>query len=122
MDEKKFLNQFGETFINDVRKQTILEMNKVLAGDYKAEAIQKLYAKLNHFSKEDIEIIKEISVTAIDNALFNTMFMFESSEDFIIGAVNDDEIINLNDVSDGLGGEYYKWIDEYCVRFWNIYS
>ena len=42
------------------------------------------------------------------------MFMFESSEDFIIGAVNDDEIINLNDVSDGLGGEYYKWIDEYC--------
>ena len=37
MDEKEFLNQFGETFINDVRKQTILEMNKVLAGDYKAE-------------------------------------------------------------------------------------
>lgn len=114
MDEKEFLNQFGETFINDVRKQTILEMNKVLAGDYKAEAIQKLYAKLNHFSKEDIEIIKEISVTAIDSALFNVMFMFESSEDFIIGAVNDDEIVNLNDVSDGLGGEYYKWIDEYC--------
>lgn len=85
MDNKEILNQFGETFINDVRKQTILEMNKVLAGDYKAEAIQKLYAKLNHFSEEDMEIIKEVSVTAIDSALFNVMFMFESSEDFIKG-------------------------------------
>lgn len=112
MEEKEILNQFGKTFINDVRMQTVLEMNKVLSGDYKAEAIQKLCDKLKHFSEEDMEIIKEVSVTAIDNALFNVMFMFESSEDFIIGAVNDEEIINLNDISDGLGGEYYKWIDE----------
>lgn len=116
MEEKEILNQFGETFINDVRKQTVLEMNKVLSGDYKAEAIQKLYDKLNHFSEEDMEIIKEVSVTAIDNALFNVMFMFESSENFIIGAVDNEKIINFNDVSDGLSGEYYKWIDEFSKK------
>lgn len=39
--------------------------------------------------------------------------MFESSEDFIIGAVNEDEIVDLNDMSDGLGGEYFEWVEKY---------
>lgn len=44
------------------------------------------------------------------------MSMFETSEGFIIGAANDEEIINLNYISDGLGGKYYKWIDEFSEK------
>lgn len=59
---------------------------------------------------------KEVSTEAIDRALFETMSMFETSEGFIIGAANDEEIINLNYISDGLGGKYYKWIDEFSEK------
>lgn len=41
------------------------------------------------------------------------MSMFDTSEDFIIGAIKDEEIINLTDISDGLEGEYDEWIENY---------
>lgn len=116
MEEKEILNQFGEMFINDVRTQTLSQLNKIFSGELKSEAAKQLHSKLNHFSADDMKIIKEVATIAVDRALFKVMYMFESSEDFIIGAVNDEEIINLNDISDGLGGEYYKWIDEFSEK------
>ena len=113
MDEKETLNQFGEMLISDVRTQTITQLDKIFSGELKSERAQKLHAKLSHFSPQDIEVIREITTEAIDRSLFKVMFMFESSGDFIIGAVNEDEIVDLNDISDGLGGEYFGWVEKY---------
>ncbi|MFQ9462423.1 MAG: hypothetical protein ACLR14_12515 [Phocaeicola vulgatus] len=116
MEEKEILNRFGEMFIDKVRNYTLWQMDNIFTGELKSEDAQKLHAKLRHFSPKDMEIIKEVSTEAIDRALFETMSMFETSEDFIIGAVNDEEIINLNYISDGLGGEYDQWIDEFSEK------
>lgn len=113
MDEKETLNQFGEMLISDVRTQTITQLDKIFSGELKSERAQELHAKLSHFSPQDMEVIKEITTEAIDRSLFKVMFMFESSGDFIIGAVNEDEIVDLNDMSDGLGGEYFEWVEKY---------
>lgn len=113
MEEKELLRQFGEMFVEEVRTRTLWQMDKIFSGELKGEAAQKLHVKLAHFSPEDMEVIREISTDAVDRALFKVMNMFETTEDFIIGAVNDDEIVNLNDVSDGLGGDYFGWVEEF---------
>lgn len=113
MDEKEILNQFGEMFINKVRNYVLWQMDNIFSGELNSEEAQNLHAKLRHFSPEDMEIIKEISTEAVDRSLFETMSMFDTSEDFIIGAIKDEEIINLTDISDGLEGEYDEWIENY---------
>lgn len=100
-------------YIDKVRNYVLWQIDNIFFEEMQGEDAQKLHAKLTHFSPEDMEIIKEISTDAVDRTLFETMNMFETTEDFIIGAVNDDEIVNLNDVSDGSGGDYFGWVEEF---------
>lgn len=94
-------------YIDKVRNYVLWQIDNIFFEEMQGEDAQKLHAKLTHFSPEDMEIIKEISTDAVDRTLF------ETTEDFIIGAVNDDEIVNLNDVSDGSGGDYVGWVEEF---------
>lgn len=113
METNEIVNEFGKTFIENVRSEALWQLESIIAGTMKSENAIKLHNKICAFSSEERAILKEIATDAIDRALFKVMFMFETSEDFIIGAVQEDEIFDLKDLSDGLSGEYYQWVEDY---------
>ncbi len=115
-NEDEILSSFGEEFITEVRDRCLSDLNMIISGKMKSEQAQKLHEKIKTLSDSNVVILEQVVKDFIDRSLFKTLSFFEESEDFIIGCVNEEEFVDLNEISDGLGGELFSnrgWIKKY---------
>ncbi|WP_424407738.1 hypothetical protein [Pasteurella sp. PK-2025] len=106
------LEEFGKVYIDDVRDRTILLLENILKGQVNAPRFKDLQENLNQLGVEEIELIKYITISLIDNTLHNTLCLFEEYPEYEL--ISDGE--NIIDLSDGLSAELYTddgWIKKY---------
>lgn len=75
--------------------------------------------KLNGFSEEQRKAVCHVMQKAIEDAACNMLALFEENEDVQLTINRDGAVINLNEASDGLGGELFGetgWISKYSNR------
>lgn len=109
------LNEFGETFIEDVRDRTISDIDMVVDGKYFTEQDLDIAKKFSALDGKSQEFIRMIIPNIVDTCLFNFLNMFEEHEEIELKMSGQ----NLNQISDGLAGELYTedgWIQKYTKQ------
>lgn len=118
MLDKELLDIFGQKIISSVRDQAIFEFEAMVQGKMKSENMVKLNNELKTFDKNQIEILKKVVLTTIDNVIYNTLNMLEQNEENIRLLVSQDgkNEKNIVDISDGLSGELFTkkgWVEKF---------
>ncbi|MCO6519406.1 hypothetical protein [Snodgrassella sp.] len=118
MLDKELLDIFGQKIISSVRDQAIFEFEAMVQGKMKSENMVKLNNELETFDKNQIEILKKVVLTTIDNVIYNTLNMLEQNEENIRLLVSQDgkNEKNIVDISDGLSGELFTkkgWVEKF---------
>lgn len=115
---EEILDEFGKLLIQELRDTSIDEMNNIINGRSKAPVNIELFKKLENFSSDQISILNEFVVKAIDKELHNTLFMIENYAEKLSLVYRDENEagISLTEISDGLSGELYTedgWIERF---------
>jgi len=83
----------------------------------KSEQGKKIHALISSFNDQEKNKIDEIVYDAIEEVVFNCLFMFESSDNFSIALKEEtDPAHDLGQISDRLAGELFSddgWIKKY---------
>ncbi len=119
-DKQNIFEKFGQLLIEKVRDYTIYQMLELVNGKAKAPVLKKLYAHIEHLKEDEKENIKKIILVVIDNSISNFLWMLEQHEEFIdLIALdkNKSKICSIHDLSDGLCGEYWNFIEEHSQYF-----
>ncbi len=113
--KNEVLNEFGEMFVKDTRDYAFLEMNWLIDKDIREGALSfELSKQVKLFSDEQKEILRKVLLRAIDTALFKVMVMLEEHEEYIkMTITKNGKTFNLPEISDGLGGELFGWIEQF---------
>ena len=112
--ENEVLNEFGEMFIKETRDRSIREMNWTIDGSVKAPSSLELSKQVQLFSDEQKETLRKVVFDAIDNTLFKVITMLEEHEENVkMTITKDGKTYNLPEISDGLGGELFGWIEQF---------
>ena len=111
---KDALSDFGKSFIESVRDDSLFVFEGIVSGHMKDSGSQELHQKLQSLSEEELAIVREIAYQMVDLTMHNTLFMFEQE----VGdwKISNSECESLADESDGLSGELYSdegWIESY---------
>jgi len=113
--ENNNLKDFGKEFIESVRDNTLTDFEKISKGELRSKRGQELFEKISQFDEIQLETIKDIVRNMVDKSIFNTLFFFEENEEWIISNPEND-IDDINELSDGLSGELYTddgWISKF---------
>lgn len=109
MSDKALLDILGYKLMYAVRDPSINRFDCILSGDVKAKSLIALHKSLRIFDSEQSEIIREIVVESIDEAIYNFLDMLEQNEEtmklFISQYGNNGK--NVVEISDGLSGELF---------------
>lgn len=116
MNIKEILNDFGKSLISKVRDGAYEDLLITIDGGFKSESTKKLSKDLSLFSPEQLEIVKKIVLSSIDDTLHHFLWKIEQSDKFDIVAKEQNETFSLKEESDGLCGELYTqegWIEQF---------
>jgi len=69
METSESLDKFGQFIIANLRDNAIDFFDKLIAGVYKANKLQRLQDSLMHFSPEEKDFIRKCLVAGIDTAI-----------------------------------------------------
>lgn len=121
MKEKEALLRFGKILISEVRDEAIDKYKSTISGKLKSKSAMCIYSQINSFSAGQLEILENIVKSSIDDVIHNFLWMLEQHDgniDLLVGVDDENEKLNLVDISDGLCGELYSkdgWIDVYSA-------
>ena len=111
------LDTFGEEFIHSVYDGTAKKYgDMIFQRRTRGMTAQFVNEQLNGFSEEQRKAVYLIMQKAIEDAACNMLGLFEQNEDIQLTINTDGTWINLNDASDGLGGELFGdagWISKF---------
>jgi len=113
------LEYFGRVLIAEVRDATIEKYEMIADGTLKSDRASELKEKLALFSDEQEMAVRELVVSAVDDAIHNLLWMLEENADEINLTCRVPEAAekkNVSDLSDGLCGELYSQ-DGWIARF-----
>ena len=105
------VKKFGELFTNYVMNSTKKEIDSYISGKCTAPDAIKLCEELNSFNPAQIETLKKFIFETITSCMFNTMIMINENDDIHLTVEHNDENIEIKEVSDGLEGDMWFWID-----------
>jgi len=103
----------------EVRDATIDKYEMIADGTLKSARASELREKLAAFSDEQELVVRELVVSAVDDAIHNLLWMLEQNADEIhlmCGVPETAAKENVSDLSDGLCGELYGE-DGWIARF-----
>jgi hypothetical protein len=115
-EELQALDSFGKLFMEEVRDRTINNFEAILSGKTKSQKSQLLHKQLATLDNNTIQILKEALIETIDNQLFNTLTLLEQNEELSLLYNIEEKPFNINEISDGLGGELFTengWIEKF---------
>lgn len=113
---EKILSNFGESFIENVRDNSLFVFESILSGHMKDVESQIIYNKLNNLSKDERALLKQTVYKMVDLTIHNVMFFFEQDIDDWKISSPCKQVEDLANLSDGLTGELYSedgWIKQY---------
>ncbi len=120
MNEKHPLDLFGEYLIKRVRDEAIDDWERISSGKMKDKESQEIFQVLKSFNAEQLEFITNLFPKVIDTTLHHLLWSLEQEEiNVIIQSGENEELINIREVSDGLAGELYTedgWISRYSSK------
>ncbi len=112
--ENEVLNEFGEMFVKETRDGAIRETNWIIDGSVKAPSLLELSRQVQLFSDDQKDTLRKVVIEAVDDALFKVITMLEEHEEYIkMTIAKDGKTYNLPEISDGLGGELFGWIEQF---------
>lgn len=116
----KVLDRFGKILISEVRDEVIDKYQMIVSGTMKSqEAINLHNTLISSFTDNQIDIVRNIMISIVDDAIHNYLWMLEQHEDDIVMLCSQDNGLDKEDIvklSDGLSGEIYTedgWIARY---------
>jgi hypothetical protein len=117
-DRDPALDQFGEDFVHRVRDDTLTEIDDILVGRARPDWKRELYEAIDTSTNQDQrELLRHVVAIAVDTAMHNILWMFESTKTLNIEIVGPDaERHDIVEMSDGLSGELWTE-DGWIARF-----
>ena len=119
MAEHDLLARLGQIVMTEVRDEAIEKYEMIVGGRIKSERALGLTNKLGEFSDNQLEIIRNVVVNAIDDVLHNFLWMLEQHVGEVRLLVFEEQASSGKDavaLSDGLSGEAYTedgWINRF---------
>lgn len=114
---KDVLDRFGQLLVSEVRDVAVAVALKSLRGQMKDQASKQLEAELAKVPESTRKLFETFATDLVDSTLHDLLSFFEGSEDFLIAFKGDEvNLVDLNEVSDGLAGELYTdegWISRF---------
>ncbi len=99
IDSNETLDKFGQFLILNLRDNAIDFYDKLIAGVYKANKIQRLQDNLMHFSSEEKEFVRICLVAGIDTEIHDFLLAlmenYSSKKDVEV-IVNGENIVPLS--------------------------
>ena len=116
MKEEKELDKFGKFLIENLYDKGLDSFEKLANGNVNAESKQALQEKLEMFTPNQLEIVKNVVSTVLTTSMHDFLFALAERSDFD----GDIEIIvdnkNIAEDSDGLQGELFSedgWLQKF---------
>ena len=114
---KDVLDRFGQLLVSEVRDVAVAVALKSLRGQMKDQASKQLEAELAKVPESTRKLFETFATDLVDSTLHDLLCFFEGAEDFLIAFKGDEvNLVDLNDVSDGLAGELFAedgWISRF---------
>ena len=94
--------------MNQVRDPAIVASRLILDGDGQAADDRRFLQLVDSLPPESKQLLEQLITQTIDLTIFNFLTLFEQQSDFVLAAQEEEEeVIDLNELSDGLGGELW---------------
>ena len=114
---KDVLDRFGRLLVSEVRDVAVAVALKSLRGQMKDRASKLLEAELAKVPESTLKLFETFATDLVDSTLHDLLSFFEGNEDFLIAfQENENDLIDLNKISDGLAGELVTeegWISRF---------
>ena len=106
------LNRFGEIVVRRVRDESVEQWMKILNGRAKGATAESLRPELSRLNRNQIALIERLVPMIVDTVLHHLLWTLEQVEDVDISVQLPNGVVpSLREVSDGLAGELYDWIE-----------
>ena len=102
--------------MNQVRDPAIVVSRLILSGDGQAPDDRRFLQLVDSLPPESKQLLEQLITQTIDLTIFNFLTLFEQQSDFVLAAQVEEDVIDLNELSDGLGGELWGeegWIEQF---------
>jgi hypothetical protein len=114
---KDILDRFGQLLVSEVRDVAVAVALKSLRGQMQDQASKQLEAELAKVPESTLNLLEAFATDLVDSTLHDLLSFFEGTEDFLIAfQENENDLVDLNEISDGLAGELVTeegWISRF---------
>ncbi len=110
------LDKFGEFFIRNLRDKMLDDLEMLLAGSWKAPAVQNLQERLTAMSDDQRETIREAAEHLITTGMHDFLFALQEDSDTDGSVQVEVDGVDVAQTSDGLHGEIFTengWIERF---------
>ena len=111
------LDRFGRLLVSEVRDVAVAVALNTLRGRMKVKESEELDAALAPVPESTRKLIEGFATDLVDSTLHDLLSFFEGAEEFLIAfQENENDLVDLNEISDGLAGELVTeegWISRF---------
>lgn len=107
---------FGKEFVKYAMNKTLNTIRRDIDGSCIAPASVELRKKLESFSTEQTDTLKEFIKEAVKSCMFNMMVMLNESDNIRLLVNSDDGDKEIKEFSDGLEGDLWSWIEWWGIN------
>lgn len=111
------LGRFGRLLVSEVRDVAVAVALKSLRGQMKDRASKHLEAEPAEVPESTLKLFETFATDLVDSTLHDLLSFFEGAEEFLIAfRENENDLVDLNEISDGLAGELVTeegWISRF---------
>jgi hypothetical protein len=121
--EQAALDKFGQRLVEQARDYAIREADNTLNGRTKGTSSRRFYERVraSSLSPEQIAVIRDFIPEIVDTTLHHLLWTVLGQTNWLALAVATDHGIvpDLEEVSDGLEGEYCMWVPRFSSERFN---
>ena len=107
------LDLFGELLVTRVREKAILDWMKQLDGRMKGETADRLRADIAVLGETQLALLRQLVPQIVDTTLHHLLWTLEQERSVEVVVVGSGGSQSLRNLSDGLPGELYEWIERF---------
>ena len=115
--KKEALDRFGRALMERVRDRAIRDSEMIVEGRTTAARARDVQQSLGVLSEEQREALHKVIAVCVDVALHHMLWTLDQEEWLEVAVHTDNGMVpSIRDVSDGLIGEKFDWIERFSTR------
>jgi hypothetical protein len=111
------LDRFGQLLVSEVRDVAVAVALESIRGQMKDQASKQIEAELAKVPESTRKLLEAFATDLVDSTHHDLLSFFEGTEEFLIAfQENENDLVDLNEISDGLAGELVTeegWISRF---------